>query len=170
MRNLMLITLLAFASLTIGASAMADNGPGHGCYVEKYATPPGGGFTTWEYIYYIENNSTNHTITSWTWSYGGQTGNVMPTPHADTDVSGFDWPLAPSAGPDSEDTTYREEIFDDPAGPLNATSTVHFEDGFQVPFDIVIPSSFIAVPEPSSVMAIASGFLGLIGLIRRRRA
>jgi hypothetical protein len=173
MRNLILVMLLSFAAMAIGSCAIADNTPGHDFYVDCLVVPPDPPtFPDYEYIYTIENFSTDHAIESWTWSYGAMSGSVIPTSHDNPQIFEYPeeagWPL-PASGVDDADTAYRSELFDDAAEPVAVASVVRFDDGYEESVDgVFLPSSL--VPEPGSVLAFLSGCAGLIGFGRRRRA
>lgn len=148
-----------------------ENGPGYLFTYESFVQSPGedGGvtYTDWYYDYYIENNSTDHAMSTWTWSYAGHSGSVMVNPHASKSTYGDAWPLAASASPASEDTAYREESFEDASGLFRVPSVLTWNDGHQSFFDVFVELNL--VPEPSTVAALAFGLCGMAcSLVRRR--
>lgn len=126
-------------------------------------------YPDWWYDYYLENNSLNHQIVSWTWSAGSASGAVMPNTHPGTTVPGgsYDMPLPSATGPDISDASFREESFDDANPLVEVGSTITWEDQTVSHCNIYVPGNL--VPEPGSMLALATGMIGLLGAFGRRR-
>lgn len=129
----------------------------------------------------VDSNATN---TTWVTNDGGVTGGIDALSFT---IGGNTFSLSPTAGPDN--ATYAEAGFGSggvltslifSAGPstLNFNSgafTYTYVDGNKTTLGTVTASlntapSLTAVPEPSSLVLLGSGFLGFAGLARRKFA
>jgi len=149
-------------------TAPSSNAPGYGFTYESLVQSPGdvGGivYDTWWYDYYIENNSINRSITSWTWQAGGASGTVIPSSHPSA-VNDGGFPLAPAASASLWDAEYCESNFEDEFPFAQVVSTISWDDGHTENVPIYVPSN--VVPEPSSLIGLAFGVVPF--LLRRRR-
>lgn len=162
-------------------TAPTENAPGHGFAYDSLCQSPGtddqgNTYYDWWYSFYLENDSMDHKIISWTWSYGGATGPVMPGVHEWINVTegSADFPLDQAPSADLMYSKHRAEDFNDFDAKVTAVSTITWDDQYSEQVNIYIPSSaptsMTITPEPGSLLAIASGLVGLIGCVRRRRA
>jgi len=164
------------------ATAPNENGPGHGFQYQSICQSPGEDdagnvYYDWWYFYYLENNSTEHDIVSWTWSYDGFTGPIMPGVHVGTNVdpNSDPMPLHFATGVDRKNAFSRAEDFSDLSEYAQVTSTITWSDGYTEEVQVYIPKSapttmIEPVAEPGGLLAISTGLIGLVGIIRRRRA
>ncbi len=151
--------------------APSANGPGHAFTYESLVQSPGTSdgvtYTDWWYDFYIENNSTDHWIVSWTFPplFPGCPGVVMSDPGNDPCYG--PWPLPPSSGPSLSQTSFREEDFVHPNAWQLVTTTITWDDGYTANVPVYVP---ICVPEPASLLALAMGATGVgAAVVRRRR-
>lgn len=130
-------------------------GPGCAFAYESVAISPGYDpktgitYTEWHYDYFLENLSTTLTITAWT----------CAQPTVDQILQALP-PLGPVVDLNPK---WGQNSLDDPAGPVALTSTITWSDGHTTQADIY------AIPEPGGMVAWATGVIGLLGFIRRRR-
>lgn len=120
-----------------------------------------------EYYYYLENDSMIWDIVSWTWDFNGTTYNVMPNPLATAEDDSYELPLPYNSTGSYEDISWRGEFFSDARAPMTVTSMITFDDYFTFEVPIYVPQQVTgAVPEPSALLALATG---IVGLMARRR-
>lgn len=106
-------------------------------------------YTEWHYDYFLENLSTDLTITAWTCSHPSVNQILQALP-----------PLGPVVDLNPK---WGQNSLDNPAGPAVLTSTITWSDGHETQADIY------AIPEPGGMMAWTTAIIGLLGFIRRHR-
>ncbi|MBP6965767.1 MAG: PEP-CTERM sorting domain-containing protein [Armatimonadetes bacterium] len=152
------------------STAPSSNGPGYGFTYESLVQSPGESdgytYTDWWYDFYLENNSTDHWIVSWTFTplWPGCPGVVMSDPGNDPCYGS--WPLPPSQGPLLSQTSFREENFVHPVQFQQIMTTITWDDGHQEQVPVFMP---LCVPEPGSLAALAIGVTGVGGAFLKRR-
>ena len=146
-----------------GPITYTDNGS-HVLTVQSSAELEG---SLYKYDYYLENDSLDWDIVSWTWDFNGNIYDVMPNPAATVEDDSYDWPIPYSVSANWEDLSWREEYFSDAKAPMMVTSIIKFSDDFYFEAPIYVPQATTgAVPEPSALLALTTG---VIGLVTRRR-
>lgn len=171
----------------LGGPISPGTGPGYIFMYESFMQIPGQYFdefgnpftrSDWFYDYWIENASSQFTITKWYWThnspmggtYGGPVDGELlwdsPLDPPGTYNFGFR-PVTPSAMAPGEVTDkYHEKYFDSPCPPVVVDSVVVFEDGHTETWPVYVPECF--VPEPGTLLGLAS-MVGLLGGVMRRR-
>jgi len=175
-------------------TAPTENAPGYGFAYQSECQSPGQApdgtiYYDWWYSFYLENDSTDHAIVSWNWiEFISPTswweGPVMPGVHQGTFVGdpygGADdpMPLQPAPGPSLSLSHSRAEDFSDFEAKVELQSVITWDDGHTEQVPIYVPANYresmggrlVVVPEPGSFVAVASGLIGLVGLIGRKRS
>lgn len=134
-----------------------DLGPGVVYYYDSLVQPPDQFFTTYYYYWELDNFSTDLGITSWTWM-GGNVFDLGSYNSTDGPL-----PFAPAVLAELWGYSDMESDF----GPVRVTSAITFSNGHIEMQDIYVPSDL--VPEPGSLVALATGLIGLSGLRLRKR-
>lgn len=127
----------------------------------------GYGFPAYYYDYTLQNNSNQYDVVSWTWYLGSISGTLFPHPKGAEYVDGYELPLLAAASDD--DMQYRSEVNDNEAcAPVQVTGVITWSDNHTTEMPVYVPECVI--PEPSSLVGLIAGLVGVAGVIRRRRA
>mgnify|MGYP001089924918 CR=1 FL=1 len=175
-------------------TAPNENAPGYGFTYQSECQSPGQApdgtiYFDWWYSFYLENNSTDHAIVSWNWieiisPTSWWEGPVMPGIHEGTFVgdpyggANDPMPLQPASGPSISLSHRRAEDFSDLYEKVELQSVITWDDGHTEQVPIYVPANYresmggrlVVVPEPGSIVDIASGLIGLVGLVGRKRS